>query len=242
MFEKIIKFHQFILMIVVLFMAVSCTSPKWERVEPGVSGDLPKSVQSRYLVGVGDELEVKFFYYPELSDKVVVRPDGIIKLQLIPEIVVSGLTVKELNDKLINLYSEQIKQPEISVIMRGFTGQRVFVGGEVNRPQMISLSGNMDALQAILQAGGFNNTACKSSVVVISRDNSNRPYGRVIDLEGLINGAEGVRNIFLHPYDIVVVPKTAVAKLNLFVKQFIRDALPLDASIQGTYNYSKIRY
>ncbi len=41
--------------------------------------------QKAYRIQAGDEIEVRFFYNPELNDRVIVRPDGFISLQLIGE-------------------------------------------------------------------------------------------------------------------------------------------------------------
>ena len=67
-----------------------------------------KKLRSRskpYVIQAGDELDIKFFYNPELNESVVVRPDGKISLQLIDEIQASGLQPSELDQKLTDLYS-----------------------------------------------------------------------------------------------------------------------------------------
>ena len=43
-----------------------------------------------YRIQIGDALGIKFFLNPELNEEIVVRPDGRISLQLIPEIVVAA--------------------------------------------------------------------------------------------------------------------------------------------------------
>ena len=128
-----------VILITALFLSLcSCSSPKWNRIDQK-NDDNSNGVLKQYLIEPGDSLEVRFFYYSELNDRVTVRPDGRIKLQLIPEVSAAGLTVKEFNAKLIQLYAGCIRYPEISVTMRSFAGQRIFVGGEVGSPQIISL-------------------------------------------------------------------------------------------------------
>ena len=104
--------------------------------------------------------------------------------------------------------------------MRSFSNQRIFIGGEVNAPQVLPLIDQMDVLQAVIQAGGFNEDARKDSVIVISRDENKNPYGRILNVQALLNGKEQVKNIYLKPYDIVVVPKTQIA-LTQYVCQTI---------------------
>jgi len=71
-----------------------------------------------YQVQVGDQLDIKFFFNPELNESIPVRPDGRIALQLVGEIAVVGHTVKEIRDILIKNYSGQLKNPEIAVLLR----------------------------------------------------------------------------------------------------------------------------
>ena len=71
-----------------------------------------------YQVQVGDQLDIKFFFNPELNESILVRPDGRIALQLVGEISVIGLTVKQIREILIENYAGQLKNPEIAVLLR----------------------------------------------------------------------------------------------------------------------------
>ena len=71
-----------------------------------------------YQIQVGDQLDIKFFFNPELNESIPVRPDGRIALQLVGEIAVVGHTVEEIRDILIKNYSGQLKNPEIAVLLR----------------------------------------------------------------------------------------------------------------------------
>ena len=56
--------------------------------------------EQEYRIQVGDQLDIKFFYNPELNEQVTVRPDGRISLQLAPEIIVANLTPAQLKEVL----------------------------------------------------------------------------------------------------------------------------------------------
>jgi len=71
-----------------------------------------------YQIQVGDQLDIKFFFNPELNESIPVRPDGRIALQLVGEIAVVGHTVEEIRGILIKNYSGQLKNPEIAVLLR----------------------------------------------------------------------------------------------------------------------------
>ena len=49
-------------------------------------------------------------------------------------------------------------------------------------------------------------------------------------------GAEGAQDITLQPYDVVVVPRSGIANLNLWVDQYIRRLIPFGLGISYTIN------
>ncbi len=128
---------------------------------PGALNAQPDSAASvqDYQIQLGDALDIKFFYHPELNESVIVRPDGRISLQLVHEVQASGLTPEQLRNSLQNRYGSQISQPEIAVIVRSFTAQKVYVDGEVAKPGLVPLAGQMTVLQSIASAGGLKDTA-----------------------------------------------------------------------------------
>ena len=74
-----------------------------------------------YQIEVGDELDIKFFFNQELNEKVSVRPDGRIALQLIGDIQIAGRTVEQVREQLVQKYSTQLTNPEVAVILRSFS-------------------------------------------------------------------------------------------------------------------------
>ena len=71
-----------------------------------------------YAVQVGDLLDIKFFFNPELNETILVRQDGRIAMQLIGEISVVGQTVEQIRANLMKEYAGQLKNPEIAVLLR----------------------------------------------------------------------------------------------------------------------------
>ena len=81
--------------------------------EPSEDQPAPK-----ITLGPGDVMDIKFFYTPELNDSQAVRPDGKIMLQLVGEVTAQGRTPDELRAELVHLYTSELKNPEIAVIVR----------------------------------------------------------------------------------------------------------------------------
>ena len=179
----------------------------------------------QYFIQPGDQLQIKFFYNPELNEAVTVRPDGKISLQLIDEVQVAGLTPAQLDDFLTDRYSKELKRPAITVIVGSFTSQRVYVGGEVNRQGLVELTGGMTALQAVLSAGGFKETADPEAAIIIRKGPDNQPVPVRVNLKSALSGEGSDALVQLRPYDVVYIPKTWIAEANKFVKQYVEDLL-----------------
>ena len=181
--------------------------------------------EPRMTLGPGDVLDVKFYYAPELNESQTVRPDGMISLQLIGDVDVRGKTPAELRKELMASYANQLKKPEVTVIVRSLTDRKIYVGGEVKRPGQIPLPGRMTALEAIMQAGGFDRKIAEVSNVIVIRHKDGKRYGCSLDMRGDLEGVEG-KSFYLEPQDIVYVPRTTIAKVNLWIDQYVNKLIP----------------
>jgi protein involved in polysaccharide export with SLBB domain len=179
-----------------------------------------------YRIQPGDLLDIKFFYSPELNEQLPVRPDGRIALQLAQEVEAAGRTPAELTAALMERYSKELKKPDVVVIVRSFGNQRVYVDGEVAKPGLIPLTGPTTVLQAITQAGGFVYTGNSSDVLLIRRGPKNEPVAVQLNMESVYNGTDLGQDIYLRPFDIVYVPKTAIANANLWIEQYLTRMVP----------------
>jgi protein involved in polysaccharide export with SLBB domain len=179
-----------------------------------------------YRVQRGDLLEIRFAESPELDRDSLVRPDGRISLQLVDEVYVEGLTTAELTDQLRNAYSRELRDPEITVNVRS-TAARVYVGGHIERPGEYPWTRQITAMQAIARAGGFRETADTSRILVLRREPGGAELAIEIDLDDATSDEGGSRDVYLAPYDLVVVPSSTVADVNKWVDQYIRRNVPL---------------
>ena len=85
----------------------------------------------------------------------------------------------------------------------------------------------MTALQAIADAGGQTDEAELSNVVLIRRDACGRADGSKIDLASATGSPDKGEDVMLMPHDTLVVPRSKIANVDLFVKQYISDLLPV---------------
>jgi len=183
--------------------------------------------ERKYIIQPGDELDIRFRNNPELNEiRLPVRPDGYITLQLVDDVKAAGLTTDDLRKVLAEKFASEVRKPEITITMRTFVGQRVFVDGEVAFPGVIELRGPTTVMQAIAQARGARDTARLSNIIVIRKNAEGGAMAANIDIRKAIDGSDLSQDIFLMPYDIVYVPKSNIARIDLFVSQYINTVVP----------------
>src|SRR6266567_3591819 len=117
------------------------------------------TISGPYILQPGDDLEIKAYNNPELSQSVKVRPDGNISLLLLDDVPAAGITPAKLGENLSQAYSQYFRNPKLTVIVRSFSNLNVYVGGEVVNPRLLPLTGKITVSQAVLAAGGFKSTA-----------------------------------------------------------------------------------
>jgi len=229
--ERIYHYLFHVLMIMAL---IGCaTKNPANLANPSTEANLPQDqVVKEYGFQVGDVFDIRFFNNPELDQAITVRPDGRISLPLVEELLVVGLAPSALDEIITERYRQEIKDPEITIILRQFAGQKVYVGGEVLNPGILQLNGRMTLLQSIFHAGGFKRSAQLDSVMVIRNNNNTAELYRV-DVEKTLE--EGGIAFALKPYDVVYVPKTFITTTGDFIDQYINDIIP-DA-IRAGFNF-----
>lgn len=193
-------------------------------------------VDPLYRIYPGDELDVNVPSAPELSRTVVVQPDG--RIALPQGVIVTAIdrSVPEVQQEIEAAYASILLRPQVQVTPRGFASQQIFVGGEVQRPGIYPLTSQMDALQAVIQAGGFLNSAQRSEVVILRRSAGGRAAMRVVDLAAMTRDPKRADTLPLARFDIIYVPKSNIAEVNLWVQQYVRDTLPFQPGFSFALN------
>jgi polysaccharide export outer membrane protein len=178
----------------------------------------------------GDKFRIDVRTAPELSGELTIAPDGRVTLPQVGAVMAANRSVPELQAMLEQTYSRELIDPSLIVTPTGFGSQKIFVGGEVKAPGVFELPGEIDALQAVLLAGGWTESGKPTHVVILRRAPGGQLMTRVLDVRA--GAAPTARDIGpLRRFDVVYVSRKAIVDENLFVKQFIRDALPIDFSL-----------
>jgi polysaccharide export outer membrane protein len=171
--------------------------------------------QLAYTLTELDAVSIQVFGEPDLSKEQRIDGEGNIRMGLIGTIGIAGLTLREAEAKMQQVYVEKryLRDPQISIQVTEYAPRYVSVLGKVNKPGRVQLeqeSNGIRLVDAISAVGGFSGIA-KADAVRITRTGANGEETTVvIDAEALING----RNTdtpeefeSLLPGDVVFVPE-----------------------------------
>jgi polysaccharide export outer membrane protein len=158
-----------------------------------------------YIIKPNDILEVFVWKEPDLTRKVLVRPDGRISFPLVQDLQAAGATPGELKEQIEKKLKEYLNSPSVTVVVDAIQSYRIFVVGKVQKPGSQILEKPITVLQALALAGGFQEYA-KDSEITILRDDDKEKAVFNFNYRDVTTGKKLSQNIFLKSGDVVVVP------------------------------------
>lgn len=178
---------------------------------------------SRLPSSVGESLQIPIFEGMPIS------------LPIIGSINIDR-SLQEVEAEIAAKYFDEFgKQLNVVVNVKQREAPTLTVLGEVKKPGKIKLTNVLSPIEAIAEAGGYTDAADLKRVAVI-RFARNQPYQRwLFNLHDDMNNVDAMHHKFkLGKDDVVLVVKTDVADLNLWVAQYLRNNLPIQSYIGGT--------
>lgn len=187
--------------------------------------------EPEYVLYPGDEIEIATPTAVELTRIQKIGPDGRISLPLVGQIMAADRTIAELEADASAAYASQLRRPVVEVTLKTAGPLKVWVDGEVRTPGVYDMPGDIDAYQAVIQAGGFLPTARSSEAALIRRGPGGVRMMRAVDLRPRRGEVVALRR-----GDIIFVPRSTLGEVANFVTLF-RNALPVGFSyaIGGQY-------
>lgn len=159
-----------------------------------------------YVIGPGDVLAVNVWKDAELSRAMPVRPDGHISLPLIGEMQAAGLTATELQQAIQQKLQSYMTHPEVNVIVQEIKSRSFNVVGKVNKAGVYDLLKPITVLDALAQAGGFQDFARVTKIYVLRRTDGNSTRMLPFNYKQVVKGKSLDQNVELQPGDTIVVP------------------------------------
>jgi polysaccharide export outer membrane protein len=161
-------------------------------------------VDSSYVIGAEDVLQITVWQEASLSGTFPVRPDGMISMVLLGDVKAAGLTSTQLSAQLTSAYKKYIQNPIVTVLVQQFNSQKIYFVGEVGKVGPVALTPGLTILQAIASAGGLTPYAHKSRIYILRGPQGKQeklPFNYKAALRG-----DAKQDVTLQPNDTVVVP------------------------------------
>ena len=162
---------------------------------------------SGLLLAEGDVLRISFPSAPEMDTTQRIRADGRVSLPLVGEVQASGRELSQFQRDLRAKYSANLRNTEVLVSLDA-TASAVYVSGSVNAPGKFPLDRPMTILEAVMEAGGFSNSASPRRVTLIRREGG-QYRTQIVDLSPALRNKPAPAT-YVRPYDVIYVPASVL--------------------------------
>lgn len=183
---------------------------------------------SAVVVGVGDEIEVRFPYSPTWNQTVQIAADGSASFLAVGRLIVGGMSPGTLNQTLNDAYKHVLENPELDVVVKTPVARNVYVMGEVLEPGEFELTADrrLTFLEAIARAGGPRKESAYLAHTLLVRWSASTGRQLTWKFDARSEYWRGGEPLYLQPYDVIWIPNTPVDKVAIWVDNYIRRMLP----------------
>jgi polysaccharide biosynthesis/export protein len=174
----------------------------------------------RYRLCSSDVIALTFAKTPEFDQTVNVQPDGFISLAGVADVHVEGMTTAEAGAAIKTAYGKVLENPELSIELKDFNKPYFMVNGQVFKPGKFDLRGYTTASQAITMAGGFEDSAKHSQVLLFRRVNDSWYEVKKLDMKHILQGHDVDEDPEIRPGDLLFVPQNTISKVKKFIPNY----------------------
>jgi polysaccharide export outer membrane protein len=157
-----------------------------------------------YVIGESDVLTITVWKEPTLSGSLLVRPDGMVSVPLLGDVLASGLTPLQLADQIATKLKKYIQDPNVSVVLTQINSKKIYLLGEVAKKGPVEMTPGMTLLEAISSAGGLTDYANAKKIYILRNEAGKHQKIPVHYKEALKGNSE--LNLVLKFGDTIVVP------------------------------------
>jgi len=157
------------------------------------------------LLREGDKIKIDFPGTQNMESIQQIRRDGKIELPVVGEIQAAGLTTSDLEKAIIKQGAAQLVSKDVTVTLQS-SSFPVFITGAVVHPGKVLTDHPLTALEAVMEAGGFDYSRANLTRVGIIRHEGGQVKNFTLDLKQVLEGKPSTP-FYLKPSDIVYVPE-----------------------------------
>lgn len=166
------------------------------------------SYAQEYTVGEGDVLDINVYENEDLSTTVRVSTAGAIRVPLLGEIQVEGLTVSKISAKIEKLFADgYLVAPQVDVFISEHRSKKATILGQIRNPGQYELRGKITLLEFISKAGGLTPDAGSSATIKRLSATGKQEKQIIISLQDLINRGDTSQNATILDNDSIHIPK-----------------------------------
>lgn len=195
-----------------------------------ISSNLGLNDTARYRIGIGDIITYQVWGLPDIfpvanNRELNIRridSNGEMYFPFVGPVLASGKTADELRDDVTMQLSEYFNDPQIDISIFEYKSRKVYIFGEVMRPQRINLTDVPISLaDAIGVVNGLNSNTSDASEIFLMRqpDENDLPQIFRADLSNPA-GILDAGNFYLKNNDVVYVNAKGTTRWNKVVSQF----------------------
>jgi polysaccharide export outer membrane protein len=171
----------------------------------------------RYRLRKGDTLDLDFELSPEFNQTVAVQPDGYVTLKGVGSIFVEGQSVPELTETVKAVYAKILHDPVVAIALKDFEKPYFIASGQVSKPGKYDLRSDLTVTEAVAIAGGFNDKAKHSQVVLFRPVPGGGYEAKLLNVKKLLASRNLSEDVHLQPGDMVYVPQSAFSRIRPFI-------------------------
>jgi len=161
-----------------------------------------------YVIGAGDLLQVTVFEAPDLNTQARVSARGAVTLPLIGTVEVAGLTTRDCEQHIENLYREKyLQDPHVTVFVKEQYGSKVTLLGALNKPGTYDYFARMNLMDVLAMAEGLSDTAGRIVQIRRKTVEGEPPRTLIIDLDQLVKEGRDELNVPIQGGDVIYVPE-----------------------------------
>jgi polysaccharide export outer membrane protein len=162
-----------------------------------------------YRIGPPDRLSITILPDPAIARQVVVRPDGMISIDLVGDIPVAGRSTEEVAQDIQQRIARFKRDAVVTVALESSLSTEITMLGEVGSQRTFPLTKETRLIEALGTVGGISNNGAKDEVRII-RLIDGKTHIMIADYNAMLAGDLST-NYLLQGGDVIVVPPTGFA-------------------------------
>ncbi len=173
--------------------------------EPNLRIPTPKN----YVLGTGDELNISITGFAAQTYKVKVSPEGTVQLDILSPIYVSGLTIEQASERIINRLKSRFAGLNSSggglyadITLGNIRSISVTVIGEALQPGTFTIPSLANVFNVLYSCGGPSEIGSLRNIEVFR----NGKVIRILDVYDFLLHGDQKDNIILQDQDIIRIP------------------------------------